>query len=367
MIISKGECTYPICVKLLGLKDWNSQSEYTKAQIRLHFGNHAIAMGMTLLSLLIFGVFAIQPLFYSALATLLGLFLCLLLFRKPQISWLYFFSVNLVLFNLTTQVYFLPEIHVEYLYVPMALGVLNNYHQRVSAILLVEIAVLFVLGFFFKSLFNANPQFVSPSIVNMLSWWLNGFLIVPVLVHVIHQRKGMKRYQSILQQQNDEIEQKTVEMLKLEKLRHENELLLKQKDIDLLQANNQLKGKIHGKVVEELKGIDFSQLPERQIKSLIAQLESQANTSSRIDLQQDNLDTANSDFHQKLTDQFPDLSKAEREIAVYIKLGLSSKEMASIRSTTVNSIDVTKGRLRKKCQVKTTEELFRLLNSIQDK
>ncbi|MGV8134682.1 MAG: helix-turn-helix transcriptional regulator [Mangrovibacterium sp.] len=51
----------------------------------------------------------------------------------------------------------------------------------------------------------------------------------------------------------------------------------------------------------------------------------------------------------------PQLSPAEKKLAAFIKLGLTSKEIASLTSNTTASIDVSRSRLRKKLELERCE------------
>jgi len=69
-------------------------------------------------------------------------------------------------------------------------------------------------------------------------------------------------------------------------------------------------------------------------------------------------------FHQKLLSKFPDLTKNDLKIASMLKMGLSSKEMASLLSISSTSVDVSRSRFRKKINLKKEENLLTFLNNI---
>lgn len=59
----------------------------------------------------------------------------------------------------------------------------------------------------------------------------------------------------------------------------------------------------------------------------------------------------NSEFKRKLYESCPDLSPAEYKLASFIHLGLSSKQIASLSSNTIDSIEVARSRLRNKLKL----------------
>ncbi len=54
------------------------------------------------------------------------------------------------------------------------------------------------------------------------------------------------------------------------------------------------------------------------------------------------------DFYTNLQKKFPDLSMAERKLAAFLRLDMTSKEIASITGQSVKSLEVARARLRKK-------------------
>ncbi len=54
------------------------------------------------------------------------------------------------------------------------------------------------------------------------------------------------------------------------------------------------------------------------------------------------------EFYQKLKDQFPDLSPSEIKLAAFLRLNMTTKEIASITGQSINSLEVARYRLRKK-------------------
>ena len=74
-----------------------------------------------------------------------------------------------------------------------------------------------------------------------------------------------------------------------------------------------------------------------------------------------NLEELNAEFYKRLLEEFPDLTKSERELSAFLKLNLSNKEIASIKNSTENSVNVSKARLRKKLGIATNKDLSAFL------
>lgn len=61
------------------------------------------------------------------------------------------------------------------------------------------------------------------------------------------------------------------------------------------------------------------------------------------------------DFYFNLASRFPDLSKGDLKLCAFLKLGMTSKEIASVTNQTPKSIEVARTRLRKKLNLTNTD------------
>ena len=69
-----------------------------------------------------------------------------------------------------------------------------------------------------------------------------------------------------------------------------------------------------------------------------------------------------SDFYEKLISQFPDLSPNEQRLCAFLRLNLSSKEIAAITGKNSRSIEMARFRLRKKLGISSQD--INLINFI---
>jgi DNA-binding CsgD family transcriptional regulator len=63
------------------------------------------------------------------------------------------------------------------------------------------------------------------------------------------------------------------------------------------------------------------------------------------------------DFYRNLQNKFPDLSPSERRMAAFIRLDLTTKQIADITFNTIHSIEVSRSRLRKKLNINVQTNL----------
>jgi hypothetical protein len=120
---------------------------------------------------------------------------------------------------------------------------------------------------------------------------------------------------------------------------------------------------------EVMDKIDFvlGQPSEQQsdgFKSLYLQLVHQFQIQDRLSLTQANEDTIPKLFLHKLKTQFPDLTPAEIDLCVLIRLGLTGKEIAVIRNIDPESIRKAKYRLRLKMNAPDPGAFLALISSL---
>lgn len=72
---------------------------------------------------------------------------------------------------------------------------------------------------------------------------------------------------------------------------------------------------------------------------------------------EENFNIVYDDFMKKLTEQYSNLKTSDRKLCAYLRMGLSSKEMASLLNMSVRSIETARYRLRKKLNLESGENL----------
>ncbi len=166
-----------------------------------------------------------------------------------------------------------------------------------------------------------------------------------------------------LEHQNKNLEEivsrRTSQLIDSEKQAHDLKLEKAQRDLDILASNNQLKLQYSKNLMDELERL--SSTSDVNLRSnlniIIAKLKGQSTTEEKLNVLQQDMDRVNAEFHERLSAKYPQLSKTERELCAYIKLNLSSKEIAELRKTTLNTINVTRSRIRAKLNLGRDVEL----------
>ncbi|MEM6270118.1 MAG: 7TM diverse intracellular signaling domain-containing protein [Bacteroidota bacterium] len=163
-----------------------------------------------------------------------------------------------------------------------------------------------------------------------------------------------------------EVKERTAQLVEAETRAHALDLEKKDRDMATLSANNLMKMKFQQNLIGELTAIvneDKGQL-RKQVKLLINRLKGHSATEQKLQVLQEDVDRINSEFYARLQEKYPTLSKTEREICAYLKLNLSSKDIAELRRTSLNTVNVTRHRLRKKLGLARGEELDAFIQQI---
>lgn len=165
-----------------------------------------------------------------------------------------------------------------------------------------------------------------------------------------------------LEQQNISLEkivsERTQQLMEAEKQSYQLKIEKKERDMDTLVANNLVKLQISQNLIDELENLPKAEKElQPALNALITRLKGQVMVEEKLEVLQRDMDRINAEFYERLKNKFPDLSKTERELCAFIKLNLSNKDIAELRKTTVNTINVTRSRLRKKLGLERDEEL----------
>lgn len=161
-----------------------------------------------------------------------------------------------------------------------------------------------------------------------------------------------------IEKQNELIKLNTKMLVKFEKDKHEMHLANKQKDVESLQINNQLKVKMKNDLIKQLqKARRNKEKIDLEVHAIINRLKYQIEEEKKIDLIQANSDVIGADFNDRIKQEFSELTKSEIELLSFLKLKLSNKQIAIQKNTSPNTINVALHRLKSKCSFGSTNEL----------
>lgn len=203
-------------------------------------------------------------------------------------------------------------------------------------------------------------------------------ILINMLYRTYFKRKSQKQIE-ILKQLELEKRKSEKEKFNFEKLKVDKEILtLKEENLNLeinkknsalasSTLNNIKKNELLTSLIEDLNKIDDELINSSfnsSIKKVLKKINN--NLTDKEDWLTFELHFRNvhSDFFEKLRDKHPHLSSTEIKLCAYLKLNLSSKEIASILNISIKSVDQGRWRLRKKMDLSKDDSLVNYIQSL---
>ena len=115
-----------------------------------------------------------------------------------------------------------------------------------------------------------------------------------------------------------------------------------------------------------MKGIDNSQAIA-ELKKLIKSLSEDANMDKEWEHFSKHFDKVHSDFLVELKEKHPAITPNELKLSAYLRMNLSTKEIAQLMNISVRGVEISRYRLRKKLALPSETSLFDYLIGIQGK
>ncbi len=203
------------------------------------------------------------------------------------------------------------------------------------------------------------------------------FLLLCTLAYALYK---WQRKKFIAQEQKFEEEQnkiKYVHELEISKteselvtLRNENleaELNFKNSEIASsamhLVKKGELLTKIKGELTQVIKRID-NEPAIAELKKMIKSLSEDDNIDKEWENFTKHFDRVHSDFVVKLKEKHPAISGNELKLCAYLRMNLSTKEIAQLMNISVRGVEISRYRLRKKLGITSETNLFNYLINI---
>lgn len=176
-------------------------------------------------------------------------------------------------------------------------------------------------------------------------------VIFVLFYHYRSQKKLRKKNEEISRQQED-LHEREKRMMDLREKELEDTLELKNRELTAkvlhLVKNNEYISDITRelqKLLLELNPKDTAK--KAHIREIIVKLRNQGNEGTYEEFKY-YFEQVHQSFYKNLSEAYPELTYKDMRLCSFLKLGLSSKEIASITFTEVRSVESARNRLRKK-------------------
>ena len=180
----------------------------------------------------------------------------------------------------------------------------------------------------------------------------------------IEQRRLYLERESKIRHEQHELE-KEIEKLKSDKL--QIKILAKDKEL----VNNSLqvvkKNKILNGIIGKLKGIDTGILDDSakfEFNKLHKSIVKEVNTDKSWKDLEKHIKNVHFEFLKRLKEKYPTISPRELDLATYLLMNMSTKEIAEIMNISNGGVELARYRLRKKLELNKKENLIGFLMGI---
>lgn len=186
-----------------------------------------------------------------------------------------------------------------------------------------------------------------------IALWISLFVLILILITGTFILKARKKQIKIF-----ELEAKSAEM--------EQELGCRNRELTsklmYINSNNHLIESLVAKLtkVKENSNEDDT----RNLNEVIAEFKSLMSSGSLKEFEL-RFNEVNPEFMKRLLDRFPNLTSNEKNLCAYLKLNMSTKEIASLLHVSVNAVIIARYRLRKKMKINNTDiPITKFLNEL---
>ncbi|MBR1727212.1 MAG: hypothetical protein IJ724_11315 [Muribaculaceae bacterium] len=219
------------------------------------------------------------------------------------------------------------------------------------------------------------------------TWWAYGvYAVLLVLACWLAMRMVGRRQQRALERIEQERRRQLKEQemaFEIEKARQEHEVMeahnaqltidLKHKTSELgdftmnLMRKNDMLQQLDTTLAELADGIKADETKAKlavRVRAIRKSITDNMNDDDNWDKFEENFNLVYDNFMAKLLDRFPDLNKNDRKLCAYLRLGLSSKEIASLLNISVRSVETFRYRLRKKLGLEQGESMTEFFDNL---
>lgn len=145
-----------------------------------------------------------------------------------------------------------------------------------------------------------------------------------------------------------------------------SDLLAKEKDLTDFALDINRKNEFTNSLLISLGRLEHqtSGAARKEVRSLIQFANNHQKVNQDQNQLQQNIDKVNHNYFAKLKANYPDLSKTELQLCVYIRLGMTTKEVATTRNVNVKSVEMARYRLRKKLGLSAEQDIMTFLKKM---
>ncbi len=190
------------------------------------------------------------------------------------------------------------------------------------------------------------------------------FLLIILMLLIFVSRFRLKRKKDeLIIIQKEEIAQFELQQRKEENVSLNRKLELRNRELTSKTMGIIKNGKFIGEIIDELQKLEVKKENCKKVETIVERLKNNLKEDSWKEFEI-RFAKVYKDFYTKLLDICPTLTPNERKLCAFLKLNMTTKEIAAITYQSSKSIDVARYRLRKKMNLQREENLINFLSKI---
>jgi DNA-binding CsgD family transcriptional regulator len=174
-----------------------------------------------------------------------------------------------------------------------------------------------------------------------------------ILVRIIH-----KAYKNYYQKKEDKLIEENNRLLEIKELENEHEIMrvrneqlsqdvdIKSRELAVSVMNLNNKNELLAFIKDDLKKTDSDN--NKSLKSVISTINKNIIGNDSWSVFKEAFENTDKDFFKKIKIAHPSLTPSDLRLCAYLRLNLSSKEIAPLLNISVRSVEIKRYRLRKK-------------------
>ncbi len=215
------------------------------------------------------------------------------------------------------------------------------------------------------------------SVVAKVVWVILFLMLVALIYYFISKRIEFSRQKEKSKQQErfriKEEELKTAalvsekEMIRLRNDKLRNEMVFKEKELANSTVHIIQKNDLLSDIKEQLKKIvriqEKSEL-EKKVRLLIKKIDRDIDTENNWQVFETHFGQVHEAFFNSLKEKHPDLTSREQKLCAYIKMGMASKDIASLMNITTRAVENNRYKLRQKLGLSQGDNLLEYIENV---
>jgi DNA-binding CsgD family transcriptional regulator len=176
-----------------------------------------------------------------------------------------------------------------------------------------------------------------------------GLFLLFILIHRLYKNYYKRKQESLIRRNEKELERRELEekerIAKIQTEKLENEIESKNRELAISTMSLVKKNKFLSSLKSQLKEVPNK---DRNIKSVIKEIDNNINSEDDWKFFEDAFNNADRDFLKRIKAKHDSLTNNDLRLCAYLRLNLSSKEIAPLLNISVKSVEMKRYRLRKK-------------------